>query len=329
MKLTRKQLESLISDTSLDHKGLNLYGRCPYCQEMEFGISLSDNHVWNCFRKGKCGEAGNIYKLLKYLGRTKEFLSEREINVYERLEGNLDSFNTEIDLEMPEVQPPLLFRRATSDPYLDSRGFVEHQYEKFEVGRSRLRKDYITFLVRREGRLVGYVSRSEKSKAWIDAYNKKKKQEGSSLVYLRYDNSTTDFSKTLFGIDEVIENVTTDVILVEGIFSKTKTDVNLLLDHMDEMKCCATFGAKLSIHQIELLRRKGVRNIWLWFEADVLDKVKDIATYASLFFNVKASYLNGRDPNDLNSDEALELLDNAKDYLNFNMSYIKSNLKSE
>ncbi len=328
MKLSRKQLENLIQNTTLDHKGKNLYGTCPYCGENEFGISLEDNHVWNCFRKGKCGLSGNIFKLLKFLGRSREFLTEREINVYEKLQGNV-ILDTKIDLELPEITAPILWRRVKSDPYVDSRHFQPYQYEKFEIGRSVLRKSYVTFLVRRDNKLIGYVTRSVRDKKWIDEYNRKQKELGSDLVHLRYDNSGTDFSKTLFGIDEVIEGVTTDVILVEGIFSKTKTDVNLLLDHMKEMKCCVTFGAKFSIHQIELLRLKGVKNIWLWFEADVLDKVKDVATYASLFFNVRCSYLNGIDPNDIGPDEALELLDNAKDYLNFNLSYVKSKLKSD
>src|SRR5690606_13820809 len=109
-------------------------------------------------------------------------------------------------------------------------------------------------------------------------------------VYLRYKNSTTDFSKCLFGYDEINEKTST-VILVEGIFSKTKTDINLGLDYLDEMKCCATFGAGISDYQIELLKRKGISNIVLWFEADVLDKVKRVGSQLGLYFNVKVGYL--------------------------------------
>jgi len=131
----------------------------------------------------------------------------------------------------------------------------------------------------------------------------------------------------LFGLDEIIPGKTTGVILVEGIFSKTKTDENLFLDDFAELKCIATFGAKLSAHQMQLLKIRGVKNLWFWFEADVLEKVKPILSTAALHFdNVYASYISGKDPNDLNSDEAFELLERAKDYLEFNMTYVKSKL---
>lgn len=328
MKLSRSQLDQLLLNTRLDHKGANLYATCPKCQHDEFGISLSDNHLFNCFRKSKCGWSGNIYTLLKFLDKAKEFLSEREIDVFEKLESRLgEQEELPIDLTLPEVQKPLLWKRVYEDPYLRSRGFADYQFHKFEVGRSRLNKDYVTFLVKISNKLVGYVGRSERSKTWIDAYNEEMKKIGSDLVYLRYDNSQSDFGKMLFGYDEIIPGVTTDVILVEGIFSKTKTDLNLELDAHDDMKCCATFGAKLSPHQIELLKVKGVRNLWFWFEADVLYKAKEIITNASLHFNVKASYLDGQDPNDIDGNIAFDLLCGAKDWLSFNTGYIKSNLK--
>lgn len=328
MKLPKERLEGLLHNAVIDHRKKNLYADCPWCGESEFGISLEDNHIFNCFRKKDCGMTGNIYTLLKYLGRSREFLTDREIDFYEKLEVNLvtEEVKVNIDLEMQIETPPLLWRRTKDDLYLNDRGFLPYQYDKFEVGRSKLNKDYITFLVRRDGKLVGYVSRSEKKKDWIDQYNVGKSKKDK---YLRYNNSKTDFSKTLFGIDEVIPGITSDVILVEGIFSKTKTDINLYLDSLDEVKCCATFGAKFSTEQVELLKMKGVKNIWLWFEADVLNKVKDIATYASNFFTVKVSYLNGVDPNDIDTAGAERLLDSAKNYLDFNMSYVKSNFKDE
>lgn len=327
MKLTRGQLEQLLEETRLDYKGKNLYARCPKCKHDEFGISLEKNHAFNCFRKSKCGWSGNIYTLLQFLGRAKEFLTEQEIDVFEKLESGLLAEEEELSLDLPEMQPPVLWKRVNDDPYLRERGFADYQFEKFEVGRSRVKKDYVTFLVRISNKIVGYVGRSEKSKKWIDDYNARQESIGSNLVYLRYNNSPTDFTRALFGYDEIIEGVTTDVVLVEGIFSKTKTDLNLGLDFMDEMKCVATFGAKLSPHQLELLKRKGVKNLWFWFEADVLNKIKDIVSDAALHFNVKVSYLNGKDPNDIGPDEALQLLDQAKDWFQFNTSYVRSGLK--
>jgi hypothetical protein len=327
MKLTKKQLEQLLEEPRLDQKGTNLYAVCPKCKHDEFGISLENNHAFSCFRKSKCGWVGNIYTLLKFLGKAKEFLSEYEIDIFEKLESGFFAEPIPLDLELPEIQVPILWKRCIEDVYLRERGFVDYQFEKFEVGRSKLTKEYVTFLVRMNGKLVGHVTRSERKKSWIDAFNEKQASIGSKLVYLRYKNSTTDFTRALFGYDEIVPGVTTDVIMVEGIFSKTKTDLNLNLDYFDEMKCVATFGAKLSPHQIQLLKLKGIKNLWFWFEADVLEKVKDIVADAALHFNVRVSYLNGKDPNDIDADGALALLEAGKDWFQFNTSYIRSNLK--
>lgn len=322
MKLNQTQLEQLIKDTTLDHKGKNLNGRCPQCGEMEFGISLADNHLFNCYRKKKCGFSGNIYTLLKFLGRTKEFLSEREINVFKKLESNLIQQEEVLVFDLPNIHPPILWKRVYEDQYLYERGFEQYQFEKFEVGRSRFSPDYVTFLVRQNGEIKGYLSRSERSKEWIDQYNSIHK-----IPYPRYNNSESDFAKMLFGLDEIVPNVTQDVILVEGVFSKTKTDVNLGLDYQDQVKCVATFGAKLSAHQIQLLKMKSVKRLIFWFEADVLNKIKPIIANAALHFDIKACYLQDKDPNNLSSDEAFELLERAVGWFNFNTNYIQSSLK--
>jgi len=328
MKLSEKQLLDLIQDSYLDSRGKNVYGRCPSCSMSEFGVSLEPPHKFGCFR-GKCGFRGtDVRYLLKYLGKIKDFSEgyRSEVNVFGRLTSNLEIDSSPLNTELPEIKPPIGWKRVFEDEYLRKRGFTDGDFQKYEVGRSRLKKDYVTFLVKMDGKTVGYVGRSEKSKEWIDNYNKKQKENGTEEIYLRYQNSSTDFSKMLFGIDEVIPGKITDVILVEGIFSKTKTDTNLGLDGNEEMKCLATFGAKLSIEQIELLKKKKVKNIWLWFEADVLDKVKQVASKAALHFNVRISYLYEADPNEIDSEQALSLLENSKDWMDFNMSYLTSKL---
>lgn len=319
MKLSRKQLENLVKDTYLDHKGKNLYGRCPKCGELEFGISLEDNHRFNCFRKKHCGFTGNIFTLLKFLGKSKEF--DTDTNVFD---SKLKSLNTPLQqpTPLPSITPPILWRRFYESEYLRERGFTDDQFHKFEVGESKIDPDYVTFLIRMRGEVVGYVSRSKKSREWIDEFNRKQKQKGSQLVYLRYKNSTTDFSKCLFGYDEIVEKTST-VILVEGIFSKTKTDINLGLDNLDELKCCATFGAKISGQQIELLKQKNIQNIILWFEADVLKQVKQAGSELGLHFKVSVGYLDGKDPGDLNQEEALSVLENVEDYLSFNINRLQ------
>lgn len=324
MKLSRSQLESLLDQPSLHYKGKDLIAVCPFCHSdtREFGISLEDNHVFNCYRKKECGMVGNVYTLLAHLGKSKEFLGERQIDIFQKLTSTLEQEEQAIQqVQLPEINPPIFWQRVYDDPYLRGRGFTDEQFRKFEVGRSKLHKDYVSFLVRQEGRLIGYVGRSDKSKKEIDQINFFRKQKGEK-EYPRYKNSTTDFAMTFFGYDEIIEGVTTDVILVEGVLSKTKSDFNLELDSQDETKCCATLGAKLSEYQIYLLKKKKIRRLIFWFEADVLDKIKGIVAKASLDFEVLVCYLSDKDPNDMNREEALQLYSESKNWLEFNMSHI-------
>lgn len=325
MKLSRSQLESLLDQPSLHYRGKDLIAVCPFCNSdtREFGISLEDNHLFNCFRKKACGVSGNIYSLLAHLGKSKEFLGERQVDIFQKLTSALEQEEGQIvqEIQLPEINPPALWQRVYEDPYLRERGFTDEQFEKFEVGRSKVNRDYVSFLVRQEGRLIGYVGRSDKNKKEIDRINIARKQKGEK-EYPRYKNSTTDFAMTLFGYDEIVEGETTDIILVEGIFSKTKTDINLGLDSQNEIKCCATLGAKLSEYQVYLLKKKKVKRLIFWFEADVLSKIKGIVAKAALDFEVLVCYLSDKDPNDLSQEQALQLLSESRDWLEFNMSYV-------
>lgn len=318
MTLSRSQIESLIGKTTLSHDGRNLYGKCVWCGGDEFGISLEGNNPFNCFRKKNCGITGTSYTLLAYLKRTKEFLGNQTL---QQTLSTFEEEQTKEETELPEITPPIGWKRQMDDPYLRQRGFVDYQFEKYKVGRSILSKEYVTVLVEMCDRTVAYLSRSIRSKEQIDRINIKRKEKGEKK-YLRYNNSHSDFSKMLFGYDEIVEGKTTDVILVEGWLSKTKTDVNLHLDSDDWLKCVATFGAKVSGDQIELLRKKKVKNIWLWFEADVLDKVKLVSMRLNNYFYVRVGYLHGKDPNEWDEQETIEFFDKCVSPIELNMNYL-------
>ena len=64
-KVDKRYLLSKISNSYL--VGENIMGDCPVCGHNEFGISIKSPHLWQCFRKNKCGVTGNIFTLLRYL----------------------------------------------------------------------------------------------------------------------------------------------------------------------------------------------------------------------------------------------------------------------
>lgn len=308
--LSRSQIEQLIEGTRLSQDGKNLYGICPFCGKDEFGISLEGNNAYRCFRGKNCGETGNAFTLLKKLGRVKEFLGEREIDVDGQIHSIVEVKDEEEVGELPLVKPPVGWKRKFEDEYLFERGVTERQFHKFQIGRSIFKRDYVTFLVEMESRVTGYISRSIKSKEYCDTHH-----------ILRYQNSSSDFSKMLFGYDEIVEGII-DVILVEGIFDKLRTDENLQLDDSNEIKCVATFGAKVSDEQIRLLKEKGVKRVWLWFEGDVLEKVKTVAAKLALHFDTRCTFIQGKDPGDMDEKETFDLFSKSVSYIELGINFM-------
>jgi len=127
MKFPEEVIYTLVNSAHTDQSGDNLYGECPYCGGDEFGISLEDNHLFRCFRGKECGETGNIFKLLKHLGKTELYKNKdfyKETDIFRPLEKRaLIEGPKEVDMSLPDVSIPLGWRRMDSNPYLDSRGF--------------------------------------------------------------------------------------------------------------------------------------------------------------------------------------------------------------
>ena len=303
MKLSQKQLEGLLENAELSTNGSNLYSDCLKCNHHEFGISLSDNHTFNCFRKKNCGWTGNIFTLLSFLKRTD---LAPQVNLQDKLTSNLEGDAIKEVKKLPTFKP-IAWRRVYKNKYLDKRGFTKQDYAINEVGQSIVNKNYITFLVRTDGKITGTVGR------YIREGDVKKK----------YDNSPHDFAKMLYGYDSIEKDRTKSVILVEGIFDQIAVTRNLMLYGDPELKACCTFGGKFSEAQQDLLKRKGVENIWFLFEADIIVKIKPVIAKAAHHFNVRASFIpKDRDPGDMNAEETIKVLEESVDYLTFNLNFV-------
>src|SRR5690606_161123 len=115
-------------------------------------------------------------------------------------------------------------RILSGDNYLDSRGFKS--YDNCEVGKTKLdpqlKDNYVVFLVRDNKQIKGYVGRHVWGKKEITEVNEKHFLKTGRKNYIkRYKNSEgTNFSKLLYGYDEIPENCDLPVCLVEGIFDK-------------------------------------------------------------------------------------------------------------
>lgn len=315
MKLSEEKLRSLLIKPF--RNGNNFTANCPECGKREFGIAINkDNHPFNCFRKKKCGIEGNIYNYLKLTGQRIKELPEEKSTQNELL--NLNFFQNEQEnlLYLPQIKKPLGFKRIYSDEYLESRGFAKQDFETYEIGETNLvrkLKNYKIILLYQENKLVGYVART--------VYNKQICEEKGIP---RYRNSDSDFESILGGYDQLDQSDT--VILVEGIFDKIAADKKLNTN----TSILATFGGKVTDNQIKLLRKKGIKNIILLFESDIIEQIKRYSQKLSIHFNVLIGDLpRGEDPDSLSTEALNEIVNNNKLVLptNYSLGKLESNLQ--
>lgn len=323
-------IKSVLGEGRVDHRG-NLYVKCLWCGHDEFSISLfKNNHPFNCLRKKMCGETGTLYKILKKLDRLDILRGQgvKLLNYDQKLEDIITKKleTEELDLDVPTIEPPVGWKRIYSNYYLENRGF--EMFDSVEVGTTKLLrkfKDRVIFLVRENNEIKGYLSRLTKTS---DEQTEMEAKLGYKLP--RYLNSKTEFGKLLDGIDEINE-YTEEVMLVEGKLSKEGVDRNLKTTQNSPIKCCCTFGAKLSKEQIFKLQIRGIKKIILFFELDVINKIKkhslellnefeSVKIIVSNFKNEKGKYKDGAD---LNEQEMQHVIENHTDPINFYLKKVQ------
>lgn len=330
MKLNENQIRSLLQHCEYDHKKINLYADCPKCGHHEFGISLTeDNHPFQCFRKKNCGWSGNIYTLLKFLNKT-DLIPRREIDIFQKVDTSLVDEKVELDLNVPEINKPIGFKRITTHDYLVKRGFRDYDFVKYEIGVSQIDPDYIGYiviLIYQFGKLCGHIGRYPKSKKELDAYNKNAKKKGKRQI-LRYKNSKdTDFSKLLLGIDEVTEN-TTEAFLVEGVFDKINLDKILNLDLQEKLKCLVTFKGNISDEQIALIKRTNIKKLYVMYDGDIVNTIKkNAAKLENIFESIEVIPLNENDPGDMDEKEFRELFAKKMNVFNYSVNRVQILIK--
>lgn len=320
MKLTLEKLLELLPGFRVDHRGRNLTGICPYCNGDEFGISLEDGHRFGCYRKAKCGASGNIFTLLRHLGKLDQVLEERVRNLPDKIvkQQKFEDFD---DLTLETIALPLGWRRVFSHPYLDERGFTQEDYNRYPVGITqldpRLKKNYIVFACNQDSQTKGWVSRRIQDKKQIEAINMLRKEQGLKPI-ARYINSFSDFAKMCYGIDELNDQIKT-LIVVEGIFDKIGIDRLLDLCNKDDTKCIATYKAAISNEQIGAIMSKApnIEVTILLYDGDVIKSIKTSMTILQKYYRVLVGYHATKDPGDMNEEDINQVLSTLESPIEF------------
>lgn len=252
---------------------------CPFCgKSMHFYIDKR-TQLFEC---KKCWESGNIYKLLKYLGKTYllQGKSVKKTDVLESIRMQLEekienSINVE---ELPEIKMPIGFRIYKDSEYLRSRHITRGDCNKYKLG-------YSDILPKYENYVLIPIYDNLKIRGFLGRYSSKIVPKSK----LRYNNSLgTDFASLLFGYDDIVKGETETVILVEGVFDKINVDKYLELYLDNSIRCVCTFGKKISNIQIQKLLLKQVRNIIVSYDYDALREIKKFGLRLKQYFNTFA-----------------------------------------
>ena len=319
--------------------GTHLIGKCPWCSKdghfyVQKKTSKKDNHGNNAtgsFGCKKCGENGRYKKLLFKL-KLGHLISSNSVsgNIFEKL-TKIQKKTSNSDLiydKVEEITLPLGYKRELlSNNYFEKRGIDPEQYNQYNIGTCSILhkwKKYVFFIVEEEKRPVAWVARCIESREWIDEENKKRRSQGLSKI-LRYENSRNDLSKILLGFDEVVQNITKTVILVEGAFSKVAVDRKLKLYKNEKVKCLCTFGKTLSKIQYDKIIKKNVENIIIMYDGDALSDIKKyLSMYESKKVNIYGARLpNNKDPDDVSTEVLISSIKNRKKSLGFNLKFLK------
>lgn len=272
---------------------------CVFCGKERHMYVNKDTQLWGC---KKCGESGNIYKLLVQVGKT--YLLKGKTVENKEIIDSVRSIKSDGEEEMVEVKPlPVIKMPAgwkvlkKSNSYLLSRNISPELCEYYNFGETKLMnkfKDYVLIPIYDKKLIRGFVGR----------YGNKNVPKNK----LRYNNSIgTQFSQLLYGYDEIKKGVTRSVVIVEGIFDKIAVDNVLRLRECDDMKCVASFGKKISDYQIQKLKNKDIANVILLYDFDAVKDIRKYGLELDKTFQTVITFTNKKDIDECTQAEAIEV----------------------
>lgn len=250
--------------------------KCPKCGRSDkFGIKFNEKGggTAHCFYE--VGEGMSLYRFLKHIGRDDLIIYEKGLRSIDMSLESLKNDEEFIYQEPDTKKEPKGYKRIFFDDYLDERGFEPEQYNILNVGKSDdyLLKNYIVFLLKQKGKVVGWLARSKYDKEWHNE-NLRKFKDGEGSLVLRYRNSSkTDFDRILGGFDEITPN-TEEVWIVEGIFDKANLDRLYGLYNNEKVKCLFTFGNRVTDNHLYLLKTTNIKKIVMLYDYGTVKQVK-------------------------------------------------------
>lgn len=291
--------ELLGTDGRFNSRRTEYITKCPFCgKESHFYVNVNTLR----FSCKKCWEEGGVYKLLSQFDKLYllEGATIEDREVISKIRDLTTSVAEDVKLEpLPPRKMPVGYKVCLHDTYLErDRGLTPDVMKRYAIGRTKLVRryaDYILIPVTTDGVITAFQGRYASKKVPPDA--------------LRWRNDTgADFAKMLYGYDDIKAPGAT-VILVEGVFDKIAVDRRLRLDDCDDVKCCATFGKKISDYQRAMLQKKGVRAVVLLYDFDAIKEIKKYAFELDKYFSTNIVFTTKKDIDECNEAETLEVFE--------------------
>jgi DNA primase len=271
---------------------------CPLCADHKPRLYINQRSgLWVCFN---CSERGNLLSFLERVVGLDPFEAWHE---YQRLRTDAPRTRSApaSDAPPPAVELPEGFLRLT-DPndqfqapfwnYLARRGVSLPTVLAYRMG--------YTLIGRAAGRVVIPIYLDHEPRAWVA------RMIHSGVEPKVLTPAGAKMSHLLFNLDRVRDLGREEAILVEGVF-----DALALPD-----EAVATLGAKLSPTQRHLLRRAGLKRVYLMWDPDAAGRAgmaRASGELAAAGFDVfVASLPPGVDPAEASSVDIRRALQNAR-----------------
>lgn len=339
---------------SLEKKGRNYFGLCPFHDDHSPSLSVSpDKQIYKCF---VCGESGNVFNFVM----NYEHISFQEalqvlakdagidINVNIKHDNRYDKFYNIMDLANNYYQNNLSSKEgAKARKYLEDRKLTSETIKEFGIGLSLDKRDELTNLLISKGNSLEELNDIDLSNTNHDTfinrimfplYNANGKVIGfSGRIYNgedlnKYQNTkeTVIFKKreNLFNYHRAREEIrkSKSLIVMEGFMAVIRA-------HTVGIKnCIATMGTALASEQLALIKKLS-NNIYLCYDGDNAGRtatLKNGEEFLKAGINTRViSLSDGLDPDDYiikyGKDAFQNLIDTAISFTDYKIKALKNN----
>ncbi len=346
-------VEVIGRDITLEKKGKNYFGLCPFHNDNNPSLSVSrEKQIYKCF---VCGEAGNVFNfLMKFHNITfKDAVSslakEVGISVFENVQvkPNKNKIYYDIyDISNKFYQNNLLSSSgAKAREYLENRKLSMDIVKEFQIGLALKERDSLTRLLTKKGYSLKSLEEAGLVNSDHDIYVNRIifplfniKGEVNSFSGRIFNGENTNkylntketpiFKKgeSIYNYDRAKEEVRKDkfVILMEGFMAVIRAYT------IGVKNCIATMGTALTTEQINLIKRL-TNNVYLCLDGDnagINATINNGKLLENANLNVKVIPLSdGLDPDDYilkyGQEKFISLINNAINYNDFKIKMLK------